>query len=49
MVVQSFVDQGALTRNVVALVERPADELAEISPQLQNRGHSPRSGSSVPP
>ena len=29
MVVQSFVDQGALTRNVIALVERPADELVD--------------------
>jgi site-specific recombinase XerD len=27
MVVQSFVDQGALTRNVIALVERPSDPL----------------------
>ena len=28
MVVQSFVDQGALPRNVIALVERPADAMA---------------------
>lgn len=33
MVVQSFVDQGALPRNVVALVERPADELIEDKPE----------------
>jgi integrase len=33
MVVQSFVDQGALTRNVVALVERPADELIDDRPE----------------
>lgn len=33
MVVQSFVDQGALPRNAVALVERPADELIEDKPQ----------------
>lgn len=29
MMVQSYVDQGALPRNVIALVERPADEIAE--------------------
>ena len=29
MVVQSFVDQGALPRNVIALVERPADAMAD--------------------
>jgi len=29
MVVQSFVDQGTLPRNVIALVERPADSIAE--------------------
>lgn len=33
MVVQSFVDQGGLTRNVIALVERPADELIDDNPQ----------------
>ncbi len=33
MVVQSFVDQGALPRNVIALVERPADELIVDQPQ----------------
>jgi hypothetical protein len=33
MVVQSFVDQGALTRNVIALVERPADELIDDKPE----------------
>ncbi|WP_433524214.1 site-specific integrase [Nocardia pseudovaccinii] len=29
MVVQSYVDQGALPRNVIALVERPPDDIAE--------------------
>ncbi len=29
MVVQSFVDQGALPRNVIALVERPADAIID--------------------
>ena len=29
MVVQSFVDQGTLPRNVIALVERPADAMDE--------------------
>ncbi len=29
MAVQSYVDQGALPRNVIALVERPADDIAE--------------------
>ncbi len=29
MVVQSFVDQGALPRNVIALVERPGDDIAD--------------------
>jgi hypothetical protein len=29
MVVQSFVDQGALPRNVIALVERPADAITD--------------------
>ncbi|MGW0251058.1 site-specific integrase [Nocardia goodfellowii] len=29
MVVQSYVDQGRLPRNVIALVERPADEIPE--------------------
>jgi hypothetical protein len=29
MVIQSFVDQGALPRNVVALVERPADAIID--------------------
>ncbi|MRH91553.1 tyrosine-type recombinase/integrase [Nocardia sp. SYP-A9097] len=29
MMVQSYVDQGALPRNVIALVERPADEMPE--------------------
>jgi integrase len=29
MVVQSYVDQGALPRNVIALVERPSDEIAD--------------------
>ncbi len=29
MVVQSFVDQGTLPRNVIALVERPADTITE--------------------
>lgn len=33
MVVQSFVDQGLLPRNVIALVERPADELVEDKPE----------------
>lgn len=33
MVVQSFVDQGALTRNVIALVERPADGLIDDNPE----------------
>ncbi|TPG28108.1 site-specific integrase [Mycobacterium hodleri] len=33
MVVQSFVDQGALTRNVIALVERPGDELIDDNPE----------------
>lgn len=33
MVVQSFVDQGALTRNIVSLVERPTDELIEDRPE----------------
>ena len=33
MVIQSFVDQGALTRNVIALVERPADELPDDKPE----------------
>ncbi|WP_283614058.1 site-specific integrase [Mycolicibacterium poriferae] len=33
MVVQSFVDQGALTRNVIALVERPSDELILDKPE----------------
>lgn len=32
MVVQSFVDQGTLSRNVVALVERPADPLVDDRP-----------------
>jgi len=29
MVVQSFVDQGMLPRNVIALVERPADAITD--------------------
>jgi hypothetical protein len=29
MVVQSFTDQGALPRNVIALVERPTDDVSE--------------------
>ncbi|MFE7802526.1 tyrosine-type recombinase/integrase [Nocardia sp. NPDC057440] len=29
MVVKSFADQGALPRNVIALVERPADEIGD--------------------
>lgn len=29
MVVQSYVDQGALPRNVIALVERPADPITD--------------------
>ena len=29
MVVQSFVDQGALPRNIIALVERPADAIID--------------------
>ena len=29
MVVQSFVDQGVLARNVIALVERPADPISD--------------------
>jgi integrase len=29
MVVQSFVDQGALPRNVITLVERPSDPIAD--------------------
>lgn len=29
MVVQSYVDQGALPRNVLALVERPTDDISE--------------------
>ena len=29
MVVQSFVDQGMLPRNVIALVERPADPISD--------------------
>ncbi|MFE3757889.1 site-specific integrase [Nocardia tengchongensis] len=29
MMVQSYVDQGALPRNVIALVERPADDIAD--------------------
>ena len=29
MVIQSFVDQGALPRNVIALVERPADAIID--------------------
>ena len=33
MVVQSFVDQGALTRNVIALVERPADAIIDDKPE----------------
>lgn len=33
MVVQSFVNQGALTRNVIALVERPGDELVLDKPE----------------
>ncbi|MGB3485171.1 MAG: tyrosine-type recombinase/integrase [Mycobacterium sp.] len=33
MMVQSFVDQGALPRNVIALVERPTDELSEDKPE----------------
>ena len=32
MVVQSFVDQGTLPRNVIALVERPADPFDEDDP-----------------
>lgn len=32
MVIQSFVDQGTLSRNVIALVERPADPLADDRP-----------------
>ncbi|WP_343708210.1 site-specific integrase [Mycobacterium sp.] len=32
MVIQSFVDQGALSRNVIALVERPGDPMAEGAP-----------------
>jgi integrase len=31
MVVQSFVDQGALPRNVIALVERPTDAIIDES------------------
>ena len=33
MVVQSYVNQGALTRNVIALVERPADAMADEQPE----------------
>jgi hypothetical protein len=33
MVVQSFLNQGALTRNVIALVERPGDELVDGKPE----------------
>jgi site-specific recombinase XerD len=33
MVVQSFVNQGSLTRNVIALVERPADDLIDDKPE----------------
>lgn len=33
MVVQSFVDQGTLTRNVIALVERPADVIIDDEPE----------------
>jgi site-specific recombinase XerC len=33
MVVQSFVNQGLLTRNVIALVERPADDLIDDKPE----------------
>jgi hypothetical protein len=29
MVIESFVDQGALPRNVIALVERPADAIID--------------------
>lgn len=33
MVLQSSVDQGLIPRNVIALVERPADELADDKPE----------------
>lgn len=33
MVVQSFVNQGTLTRNVIALVERPADAMTDEQPE----------------
>lgn len=32
MVIQSFVDQGILSRNVIALVERPGDPIPEDTP-----------------
>jgi integrase len=35
MVVQSFVDQGALTRNVIVLVERPTDAIIDEEPETR--------------
>jgi hypothetical protein len=42
MVVQSFVDQGTLARNVIALVERPADPITDDDDDTSNHGPSPR-------
>jgi hypothetical protein len=41
MVIQSFVDQGALPRNVIALVERPSDAIIDEPPEPPNPGRSP--------
>jgi integrase len=35
MVVQSFVDHGALTRNVIVLVERPTDAIIDEEPETR--------------
>ncbi|MBY6675316.1 site-specific integrase [Rhodococcus sp. BP-332] len=40
MVVQSFVDQGALPRNVIALVERPSDPIAADEDDTAGRSWS---------
>ncbi|MEV2222926.1 site-specific integrase [Nocardia vinacea] len=40
MVVQSYVDQGKLPRNVIALVERPPDDIAEHDDAIETRSWS---------
>ncbi|RMI28038.1 tyrosine-type recombinase/integrase [Nocardia stercoris] len=37
MVVQSYVDQGALPRNVISLVERPSDDLTDDDNELNTK------------